>query len=271
MQNILKISDFCKTGQKDPLSSFLLTTGWSPENPNIHGYQLNTLFNEIIGQLNFLMSKGLSFWQSDKPYGATENEIDIVRHGNKIYFAKQNSNSDGISPKVPSVETNFWGVLLDLDNPFVASNFASSNHSHASYLQADSKSVLHASDALRISGSTISLFKGDGSSEDITLPASGLQDTAHSFTANGYQKLSNGLIIQWGAIASGGSSDSSLTFPIAFPNSCIYAVCNPRQGGLITHNAVSYTATTLNYSRRTISGASVVSDTSNGHYFAIGY
>ena len=49
---------------------------------------------------------------------------------------------------------------------------------------------------------------------------SALQDTAHSFAANGYQKLSNGLIIQWGQTTSG---TSNATFPIAFPNACLQA------------------------------------------------
>lgn len=42
-------------------------------------------------------------------------------------------------------------------------------------------------------------------------------DLAHSFTGNGYQKLGNGLIIQWGVSAAG---VINVSFPIAFPNAC---------------------------------------------------
>lgn len=40
-------------------------------------------------------------------------------------------------------------------------------------------------------------------------------------SANGYQKLPSGLIMQWGnAIVTGGSGSASFTFPIPFPNAC---------------------------------------------------
>jgi hypothetical protein len=50
-----------------------------------------------------------------------------------------------------------------------------------------------------------------------------LEDTAHSFSTNGYQKLSNGLIIQWGTFTESTSSTDYKTFPIAFPNICYMA------------------------------------------------
>lgn len=47
---------------------------------------------------------------------------------------------------------------------------------------------------------------------------------ANSLAASGYQKLPGGLIFQWGTTASIASSVSSgtITFPIAFPNDCVY-------------------------------------------------
>lgn len=42
---------------------------------------------------------------------------------------------------------------------------------------------------------------------------------ALSTSANGYQRLPSGLIIQWGTQ----SSSSNVTFPIAFPNACLHA------------------------------------------------
>jgi hypothetical protein len=57
-------------------------------------------------------------------------------------------------------------------------------------------------------------------SNTILLPAQtgdALVDIARSLTANGYVKLSNGLIIQWGTTASiAVNSSSVITFPIAF-------------------------------------------------------
>lgn len=48
---------------------------------------------------------------------------------------------------------------------------------------------------------------------------------AQSKAANGYVKLSNGVILQWGLTAGGASSGTQL-FPIAFPNLCSAVIVN---------------------------------------------
>jgi len=121
MPNPSLLEQFCSDGQKDAVSTILQTAGWSPENPNINGYQLNTIFNEIFTYLNYLKNKGLSFWEDTKTYKATAGDIDIVRYANKIYFAKQDSNLDGVTPKTPDTNPTYWGVLYDLDNPILKS------------------------------------------------------------------------------------------------------------------------------------------------------
>jgi len=45
-----------------------------------------------------------------------------------------------------------------------------------------------------------------------------------SLAKNGYMKLSNRLIIQWGAISLTVGTDASITFPISFPNSVFMIV-----------------------------------------------
>lgn len=42
-----------------------------------------------------------------------------------------------------------------------------------------------------------------------------------SLSANGYQKLPSGLIIQWGTVTTSASADQTVTFPLAFPNACL--------------------------------------------------
>lgn len=41
-----------------------------------------------------------------------------------------------------------------------------------------------------------------------------------SLATNGYQKLPSGLIVQWGQIATSGTTGVTVTFPVAFPNAC---------------------------------------------------
>jgi hypothetical protein len=52
-----------------------------------------------------------------------------------------------------------------------------------------------------------------------------ISDAGKLFTSNGYQKLSNGLILQWGI--SGTANLSNNSFPIAFPNACLVMAGNP--------------------------------------------
>lgn len=60
----------------------------------------------------------------------------------------------------------------------------------------------------------------------------------NSLSGNGYQKMPNGIIIQWGitgSVATGGST--TVTFPIAFPTSCL----NVQVTGQIASVANSFT------------------------------
>jgi len=57
-----------------------------------------------------------------------------------------------------------------------------------------------------------------------TLPDGVNYDGGHSFDVNGYQKLSNGLIIQWGKITTASSTWTNWTFPIAFSTACFFAI-----------------------------------------------
>src|SRR5574344_1581347 len=67
------------------------------------------------------------------------------------------------------------------------------------------------------SGDNNNFLCGDGTFKAIS---GFLGDSGHSFSTNGYQKLSNGLIIQW-INASASSSGSTVTYPISFPNAVL--------------------------------------------------
>ena len=51
-----------------------------------------------------------------------------------------------------------------------------------------------------------------------------LASFANSLTTSGYQKLSGGLILQWTTVSGTVSSGATYSFPIAFPNACLF--CN---------------------------------------------
>lgn len=94
-----------------------------------------------------------------------------------------------------------------------------------------------------------------------------MQKFADEFAAflsgNGYQKLSSGLIIQWGDVTSASTTGTLFTFPIAFPTSCFIS------GAWLNNNVASSTvlATTA-----TLTGVTVYTSagTAGGRWFALG-
>lgn len=106
-----------------------------------------------------------------------------------------------------------------------------------------------------------------GTLEAPTITQSGetvLADTAKSITANGYQKLSNGLIIQWGnAVA------QTITFPIAFPTACLSITASSKlvQPLVANYSGFHITPTTTG---ATITGSGTSAPV-GAYYIAIGY
>ena len=90
-------------------------------------------------------------------------------------------------------------------------------------------------------------------------------DAGHSFATNGYQKLSNGLIMQWGYLQMS-NNVSSGTFPIAFPSACVNLTTNVKYT-----NAADWTpaVTALSNSGFSVNGGGGINY--NYFWFAIGY
>lgn len=88
----------------------------------------------------------------------------------------------------------------------------------------------------------------------------------NSTASNGYQKLPNGLIIQWGS-GTATASGSAISFPVSFPNVCLSF------SPTVYNGAVSGDAIGISGSGKSTSGASVVSATGSVSYtyIAIGY
>lgn len=69
---------------------------------------------------------------------------------------------------------------------------------------------------------------------------SGLDLFANSKTANGYQKLPGGLIIQWGSVS--GNAARSVTYPVAFPAAVLNISATVYSGG--NEGGVTYVTVT---------------------------
>lgn len=92
--------------------------------------------------------------------------------------------------------------------------------------------------------------------------AAAAYDGGHIFTENGYQKLSNGLILQWGRAT--GTNPAQYNFPIAYPTACL-GVYITRIGGSNYVNVWTWTTTYFT------GDVTVGSPNKDALWFSIGY
>lgn len=97
---------------------------------------------------------------------------------------------------------------------------------------------------------------------------------ANNISANGWQKIANPnnpsqpIILQWSTFNSSTTQNkTTMNFPIAFPNSCLFAIANDCVGGI---NFVGYSATKTS-ATFTTANASQIGAGSPYTAFAIGY
>ena len=85
---------------------------------------------------------------------------------------------------------------------------------------------------------------------------------------NGYVKMANGLILQWGYIAAGANGDVSTTFPLVFPNACfnvVNASYNEKDGGTYDSVVQAISTSAVQFNRYAGVGALGI------YWLAIGY
>ena len=68
--------------------------------------------------------------------------------------------------------------------------------------------------SVTIPANTTAVFFWTGGAWNVAVHGAGTSNQS----ANGYQKLPSGLLIQWGIFLASASADVAVTFPVAFPN-----------------------------------------------------
>lgn len=83
------------------------------------------------------------------------------------------------------------------------------------------------------SGDTLALVKGNGYWNAVggSKQLGAAAEFISSLSANGYQRLPSGLIIQWGQGTASSSADTTYNYPIAFPNAFLAASAVSGYGG----------------------------------------
>ncbi len=88
-----------------------------------------------------------------------------------------------------------------------------------------------------------------------------------SLANNGYQKLPNGMVIQWGVGVVTAGTLSTITFPIAFPNTCALFIPRPTDTGVTASLFMSTTATSATQASSVMN----LGGPYNYNWIAIGY
>jgi hypothetical protein len=174
--------------------------------------------------------------------------------------ANFNNLNDGKVEKVSSTDNaiaRFDGITGDLQDSGVVID--DSNN-----IVAGGNTVWHAGNDGEGSGLDADLLDGKHASEFASLSD---LDAGSSLAQNGYQRLSSGLIIQWGYIADT-SSTMTITYPITFPNK-VFSF-----GSQMVKNTQNYQNITVNSSYATsLSSVTVYWDSGADGilWMAIGY
>ena len=131
---------------------------------------------------------------------------------------------------------------------------------------------------IALTGAVTGNVNFDGSGNVSLATTLNLADFANSKNENGYQRLPNGLIFQWGKLSADrylGESAQSITFPISFPTVCLNVQANmymtrhspAGDGGVFV---VDFNRSTANFSIQNV-GTNSVGDLRGFYWFAIGY
>lgn len=220
---------------------------------------------DISGGTNFTRS-GNTIWHAGNDGTGSGLDADLIDGLNSTSFLRTDTSnyyflSNGI--------TSFYNT--DGATAATTSGSQASLEVHQNTLNADAFMTFHVSGDYAtyfgLDGTTNDLFVGgwskgankyriwhagndgtgsglDADTVDGLHASSFVTDTGKSLATNGYQKLSTGLIIQWGTIAT--TSGTTVTYPITFPTACTAVVLSGANSGS-GHQARATSRTTSNF------------------------
>lgn len=97
-----------------------------------------------------------------------------------------------------------------------------------------------------------------------------LKGSNQSLNSSGYQKFPGGLIIQWGRVTTNGSSDATLTFPVAFPTALLAAIPGGAGGNYYAYKETARSLTAVSHNL-TVSSTGGAAASVTYDIIAIGY
>lgn len=214
-----------------------IQTGWTAEVPPFQ-WENWSQNRQDLG-IAHILQHGIAQWDALTEYQYSTNGVKSVVQGSNgvVYRAKQLNT--GNNP-IEDLSNTYWEIAYASQADVTAATTIASV-AQAQALTANNVLI----SPLRLADS----FKG----------------VNQSLTANGYQKIPGGLIIQWGSNTEQ-TTNNTTTLPIAFPTACVFA-------GITDQEAISGQ---LKYAGAYSLGKTTVSFVFNGapgdfRWIAIGY
>lgn len=204
-------------------------------------------YNLIAGDLSQLTKALRGNYVASYVYNTsslpTQTVDDIVRGSDNRFYRCKTNGTTGDNP-VGSITGN-WEILPI--NADTLNNLTSNDFVTKTGVQA-----LHPTDALRISGTTLSLYKGDGSNENVIIPL-GSYVVAEVLGSVGYRKWNSGHIEQWIG-SSNLVTTETINFPFSFPTECYQVQVTTVAGTPSYASVVNYNQTSAEITKSVAHG-----------------
>lgn len=211
---------------------------------------LNGLFSLMTVSLLALKQRGILTWTTGFEYKQGAFAVEA----NRLYQAKVDNTS-----KQPSLSQNEWQVWASVSDIDV-----DTNGNIIKTAKAGGAFTLKVNDASTTVKGVVQFASPTEVSNRYDVakainPSNVGQTFGSSLSENGWCRLPNGLILQWGVTGSLTTDTSiNISFPIQFPSSCLNITASPR-----AINPQSYNGSTSAYtSNVTRTGATLTNDSS---------